>query len=100
VFECRAGTKNPAAGTLQSAGRFKIRVTELLEYAQHDRTDKGESDIRCDNAQSAHESHGKPPWFTSLPVVTFKASKPFQTEKVSAAVARGILPAGGVVKES
>jgi hypothetical protein len=34
-----------------------------------------------------------------LPVVTRKASKPFQLEKVSAAVARDIDAAGGVVKK-
>jgi hypothetical protein len=32
---------------------------------------------------------GKSPWFTSLPVVTRKTSKPFQPEKVSLAVAGG-----------
>jgi hypothetical protein len=73
---------------------------KLLDHAKHDRTDKGESDICGNNAQSAGESHGKPPWFASLPVVTLKATKPFQREKVSAAVARHISPAGGVVKES
>ena len=72
----------------------------MLDHAQHNRTDKGESDIRGNNAQSASESHGKPPWFASLAVVTLEATKPFQREKVSAAVARDVSPAGGVVKES
>ena len=84
---------------VQAAGRFEIRVTGLLEHAEHDCTDKGESDIGGHNAQSVDESHGKPRWFTSLPVVTRKASKPFQLEKVSAAVARDIDAAGGVVKK-
>jgi hypothetical protein len=29
----QSARKNPAAGMVQAAGRFKIRVTELLEHA-------------------------------------------------------------------
>ena len=48
---------------IQTAGRLKIRagVPEALEHAEHDGADKGECDIRGDNAQSAdkrtHEGH-------------------------------------------
>jgi hypothetical protein len=59
---------------------------EALHQAEHDRSDKGEGKIRGNNAQSADQRHGNPPWFTSLPAVTPKASKPFHGEKVSAAV--------------
>jgi hypothetical protein len=49
-------------------------VPDVLEYAQHDRADKGECDICGDNAQFPDEwtgeNHGKPPWFTSLPALT------------------------------
>jgi hypothetical protein len=49
-------------------------VPDVLEYAQHDRADKGECDICGDNAQFSDEwtgeNHGKAPWFTSLPALT------------------------------
>jgi hypothetical protein len=36
-------------------------MCEASDHAQHDRTDKRECEIRGNNAQSAGESHGKPP---------------------------------------
>jgi hypothetical protein len=39
----------------------------LLDYAQHDRADKGECSIGGKNAQSADDSHGSAPWLTPLP---------------------------------
>ncbi len=94
------GWKNPEPpGALKSGG------LERLEHAEYDGADKGECDIRGDNAQSADERTdeviGNAPWFTSLPALTLKASKPFPAEKVSVAVARGTSPRrGNVVKES
>jgi hypothetical protein len=52
-----------AAERLQSPARG----ARALEHAKHDGADKGEGHIGSNNAQSADESHRKPPWFTSLP---------------------------------
>jgi hypothetical protein len=49
-------------------------VREVLEQAKDDRADKGDCDIRGNNAQSADESHGKSRRFTSLPAVTQKVA--------------------------
>ena len=52
---------------IQAAGRLEILVVcDALEHAKHDGADKGEGHIGGNNAQSADESHGKTPWFTSL----------------------------------
>ena len=66
---------------IQTAGRHKIRVVvrTTSEHAEHDRADKGESDIRGDDAQSADQGT-KGHWQTSqihfgvhdLPAVTRK----------------------------
>jgi hypothetical protein len=80
----------------------EICDAEALQQSEHDRADKGEGHIGRNNAQSADQSHEQPPWFTSLPAVTPKASKPFQGEKVSATVypgSRQRCAAGDVVKE-
>jgi hypothetical protein len=72
---------------IQTAGRHENRIAvQSLEHAEHDSADKGECDIRGNNAQFADEAHGKSPWFTSLPVVTLKANRAFHPEKVSFAV--------------
>src|SRR6266852_3130266 len=62
---------------IQTAGRLRFQVVMCgaLEHAEHDRADKSECDIRGNNAQSADESHGNAPWFTSLPAVTRKLAK-------------------------
>jgi hypothetical protein len=60
-------------------------VGSRLEYSQHDRADKGESDIGGDNAQSADDAHGTPPLFAPLPV-TEKANHSFLDKKVRRAV--------------
>ena len=58
---------------VQTAGRQNSGCdAKALEHAEHDRADKDEYDIRGNNAHSADESHGKAPWFTSLPAVTRK----------------------------
>jgi hypothetical protein len=68
-------------------------VREVLEHAEHDRANKGDCDIRGNNAQSADQSHEK----TSLVHVAARghaeANKRFSPEKVSAAVARGVCTA-------
>jgi hypothetical protein len=51
-------------------GAEKIRACSNLEHAEHDGADKGEGQIRGDNAQSAGESHGNASCFTSLPALT------------------------------
>ena len=47
-------------------------LNTVLEHPEHDRSNKGEGEIRGNNAQLADESHGKPPWFTSQIVVTHR----------------------------
>jgi hypothetical protein len=68
-------------------------MLEVLKHAEHDRADKGDCDIRGNNAQSADQSHEK----TSLVQVAARgnaeANKRFPPEKVSAAVAGGARPA-------
>ena len=73
-----------------TAGRFRFRLwRESLEHAEHDGADKGDCQIRGNNAQSAdqrtHEGHRE----ISLVHVTVRfnaeASKAFQAEKVSPA---------------
>ena len=53
--------KRPAAEGVQFAGHCKPYICEVLDHAQHDRADKGECEIRGNDAQPADESHGKPP---------------------------------------
>jgi hypothetical protein len=72
-------------------------VPEALEHAEHDGADKGECDIRGDNAQSADERTDEGHWelslltsLTSLPA-NAEVSKPFRAEKVSAAVSPWLL---------
>jgi hypothetical protein len=47
-------------------------VRKPLEHAEYDGADKSDCHIRGNNAQSADESHGRPPWFTSLSWSTLK----------------------------
>jgi hypothetical protein len=59
--------KRPAAGLIQAAGRRKFEiVVDALEYAKHDGADKGEGNIRSDNAQSA-DNRTERGHFRSLP---------------------------------
>jgi hypothetical protein len=64
------------AGARRLPKGSQLLLRGRLEYAQHDRADKGDCEIRGDNAQSPHkwtgENHGKAPWFTSLPASTSK----------------------------
>ena len=89
---------------LQAAGRSNRWRNRALEYAEDDGTDKGERDIRGDNAQSADESHGKvSPWFTSLPALTSKLANRSGREKsalLSLATSPQTPEAANVVKES
>jgi len=83
--------KTPGCWSHPIAGRRKFKVMrEVLEHAEHDRANKGDCDIRGNNAQSADQSHEK----TSLVHIAARgnaeANKRFQPEKVSAAVARGV----------
>src|SRR5260370_5610275 len=89
---------------LPAAERRKIQVMRgVLEQAEHDRANKGDCDIRGNNAQSADQSHEKPPWFTSLPAVTPKLTNGSSRKKSAllslVALARP-KSAGGVVKKS
>jgi hypothetical protein len=70
-----------------------------LEHAKHDGADKGECDIRGNNAQSADQSHGKPPWFTSLPAVTSKLANRSNRRK-SALLSLATPALANVVKKS
>jgi hypothetical protein len=83
--------KTPGSWNLPTAGRRKIPVLrEVLEHAEHDRANKGQCDIRGNNAQFADQSHEK----TSQVQVTARgnaeANNRFPPEKVSAPVARGV----------
>ena len=51
------GTKIPATGAIQAAGRQAkpVVVQSALEHAEHDGADKGKSEIRGHNAQSVDE---------------------------------------------
>ena len=96
--------KTPGVWNSKPPGAQNSEIVMLrpLQQSEHDRADKGEGHIGRNNTQSADQSHEKPPWFTSLPAVTPKASKPFQGEKVSATVypgSRQRCAAGDVVKE-
>jgi hypothetical protein len=53
----------------------------LLEHAEHDRADKGECDIRGNNAQSADEGHRKSPVVHAAARANAEASKPFPEKK-------------------
>jgi hypothetical protein len=70
-----------------------------LDYAEHDRADKGECDIGGENAHSADDSHGNSPWLTPLPN-NRKNSGSFPGRKVSLAVYCHFPTAGTVVKTS
>jgi hypothetical protein len=89
---------------LQAAGRSNRWRNRALEYAEDDGTDKGERDIRGDNAQSADESHGKvSPWFTSLPALTPRLANRSGRKKsalLSLATSPQTPEAANVVKES
>jgi hypothetical protein len=52
-----------------------------LNHAKHDRTDKREREIRGNDAQLADESHGKPPWVTSLAALTRKVASRSRKKK-------------------
>ncbi len=65
------------------------------DHAEHDRANECECEIRGNDAQSAGEGHGKPPWFMSLFAVTRKSGKTFQPEKVSLAVPSATSVGGG-----
>ena len=90
---------------IQAAGRRKIQGCGgiALEHAEHDGADKGEGEISGDNAQFADESHGRPPWFTSLSALTSKLANRSRRKKsallsITTPPRRGA--AGNVVKES
>ena len=86
--------KKPGCRKILAAGRCEISVLrEVLEHAEHDRANKGDCDIRGNNAQSADESHGKTSLVHVAARCNAKASKRFPPEKVSAPVARGIFTA-------
>jgi hypothetical protein len=60
-------------------------MCEILDHAEHDRADKRECQIRGNDAQSADESHGKPPLVRVTARINAKPSKSFPPEKVSLA---------------
>ena len=68
-------------------------MREVLEYAEHDRANKGDCDIRGNNAQSADQSHEKPSLVHAATRSNAEANKRFPPEKVSAAVAGGVCTA-------
>ncbi|SRR6266513_5087110 len=85
-------TKTPGGWIDPSPPGAKIRVVvrKPLEHAEHDGPDKSDCHIRGNNAQSADESHGKPPWFTSLPTVTSKLANRSGWKKSALLLYRGV----------
>ena len=78
-------------------------MREVLEHAEHDRANKGNCDIRGNNAQSADQSHEKTSLFTSLPAVTQKLTNGSRRKKsalLSRAASAQPRTAGRVVKKS
>ena len=81
--------KRPAAGWVQPPGAIDSGGAKALEHAEHDGADKGDCQIRGNDAQPAdqrtHEGHRE----ISLVHVTARSntesSKAFQAEKVSPA---------------
>jgi len=70
--------------------KIRVVVRKPLEHAEHDGPDKSDCHIRGNNAQSADESHGKPPWFTSLPTVTSKLANRSGWKKSALLLYRGV----------
>jgi hypothetical protein len=56
-------------------------MCEILDHAEHNRADKRECEIRGNDAQSADESHGKPPLVRVIARINAKPSKSFPPEK-------------------
>jgi hypothetical protein len=78
-------------------------MRKVLEHAEHDRANKGDCDIRGNNAQSADQSHEKTSLFTSLPAVTPKLTNGSRRKKsalLSLAASAPPRTAGRMVKES
>ena len=75
-----------------------------LEHAKHDGADKGEGHIGANNAQSADESHRKPPWFNIAARLTLEPGRAFPEKKRQRCCRSAITSAranrGNVVKES
>jgi hypothetical protein len=86
-------------GGSKTAGLNAMRWVDCLDYAQHDRADKGECSIGGKDAQSADDSHGSSPWLTPLPS-NHETSKSFPDKKVSLADYCHFPTAGTVVKTS
>ena len=83
--------KTPGCWNLPAAGRRKFRLcVRILEHAEHDRANKGDCDIRGNNAQSADQSHEKTSLVHVAACSNAEANKRFPPEKVSAAVAGGV----------
>ena len=88
VFAEQTRKTKPAAGA-PAAGFLISDDLQVLEHAEHDRADKGESNIRGDDTKLADErtkGHRKPPEVRTLIALTRKASDPFHGKKVSVAV--------------
>jgi hypothetical protein len=78
------GWKHPGYRALRIDGQNS-------DDAEYDRGNKREGEIGCDDAQSADESHGSSPLFTSLRALTRLSSEPFPSVKVSvAALSRSV----------
>jgi hypothetical protein len=85
----RTDPQNKTGGWWSSRRLLISDDLQVLEHAEHDRADKGESNIRGDDTKLADErtkGHRKPPEVRTLIALTRKASDPFHGKKVSVAV--------------
>jgi hypothetical protein len=90
--------KTPGGWT-RRASRFRTSAW-ALEHAKHDRGNKSECHIRGNNAQSADQSHAKPPGFTSLPALTLKLAGRSIRKKSALLSISAAGTAANVVKDS
>ena len=77
-------------------------MRDALEHAKYDGANKGDCQIRGNNAQSAAERHGETSLVHVVPAITLKLAKRSRRKKSAVLVYRETVTpgtAGGVVKD-